>query len=381
MKDVYRQLCEVIPGGVNSAARAFPGLGRTPLVVQEAREDLLIDVNGKEYIDFCGSWGALIHGHTVPEEVYEQLSMGSSYGVSCLAEERLARKVVEMVPSIEQVRFVSSGTEATMSAVRLARAFTGRETIVKFAGNYHGHADPLLNITPLFPYNEPVQLSDNVAAVIVEPIAGNMGVIPAAPEFLQHLKKECERVGALLIFDEVITGFRVAAGGAQELYGIMPDLTCIGKIVGGGFPAAAFGGRREIMQQLAPVGPVFQAGTLSGNPVAMVAGFAALEKLTPQFYADLEEKTARFLAPIPNVQRVGSMFTLFFGDLPHNLDDVKKCDLEAFKHFFWELFDAGAYISPSQFEACFISAAHTEAHLQYAQQLLTSALSCLHTVA
>ena len=331
-KLIFENLCQFIPGGVNSPVRSCKGMGQLPLVADHGYEDLLVDADGKSYIDFCGSWGALIHGHAHPsilEGIGKRLKKGTSFGVTTAIEGELAEEVIRLVSSIEKIRFVSSGTEATMSAVRLARGFTGKEWIVKFSGNYHGHADFFLvqagsgllehtssassagipegavKHTISLPYNdresckklfEHPSFRNRIAAVIVEPIAGNMGVVPAEPAFLHYLREETERSGALLIFDEVMTGFRVHLKGAQEVYGIKPDLTCFGKIVGGGMPAAAFGGRKKIMDCLAPLGPVYQAGTLSGNPIAMEAGLQSLRLLQKEgFYEELQRKTNQLL--------------------------------------------------------------------------------------
>jgi len=407
---LYQRLCEVIPGGVNSPVRACLGVNQTPIVAASASRDRVIDVDGKTYIDFCGSWGALIHGHAHPKilsAARKRMGMGTSFGMTTDIEEQLARKIVQLVPSVEKIRFVSSGTEATMSAARLARGYTGRDLIVKFIGNYHGHADfflvqagsgvaylprsssagvpeEVVKHTLCLPYNDTEMCraclnhpdySHRIAAVILEPIAGNMGVVPAQPDFIQMLREETQKIGALLIFDEVITGFRVALQGAQSLYKVIPDLTCFGKIIGGGFPAAAFGGKREIMDCLAPLGDVYQAGTLSGNPVAMEAGLQALNMLERKsFYAELERKTNMITKPVREslvrkgamacVQQCGSMFTVFFGKKAvNNMDDARQLDLEMFGRFFRFLFSKGIYIPPSQHEAWFVSSVHEESHL------------------
>ncbi len=393
----FGSLCEHIPGGVNSGARAFVGLGQTPLIISSASGDTLTDVDGHTYFDLCCSWGPLIHGHAHPEvvaAVSEQLTRGMSYGITCEAEEKLARKVCELMPTIEKVRFVNSGTEATMSALRLARGFTQRDTIIKFVGCYHGHADFLLvqagsgvahlneassagvpremvKNTLCLPYNDIEALSaidERVAAVIVEPIAGNMGVVPATKEFLQVLREKTKECGALLIFDEVITGFRVGLGGAQELYGIEPDMTCLGKVVGGGFPVAAFGGSSEIMDHLSPMGQVYQAGTLSGNPVAMVAGLKTLELCeAPNFYQTIEAKARLLCDPLEEkvcVQRVGSMFTIFMTKGPvRNFADAKACDHKQFADLFGHLLHNGVYLSPSPYETLFVSGVHRDGEL------------------
>lgn len=414
---IYQSSLQLIPGGVNSPVRCFPGLGQTPLIAARGKGDLLWDVDGKQYVDFCGSWGALILGHApdrVVQAVREQVAWGSSFGLPTGEEERLAKKIVGHIPSIEKIRFVSSGTEATMSALRLARGYTHKSVIVKFDGNYHGHSDGLLvkagsgvahmnqaasskgipeeflRGTVSLPYNDTegcermIQGIEGLAAVIVEPIAGNMGVVPAKREFLEMLRRVTYEKGALLIFDEVISGFRVGLAGAQGLYGIKPDLTCLGKIIGGGFPAAAFGGRTDVMDHLAPLGQVYQAGTLSGNPVAMRAGFEVLLEIEREgFYEELERKTASFLAPIEKglrergrgcVQRVGSMFTLFLDrNEVRGIEDLGD-GMPTFSGFFRSLFERGVYIPPSPYEAWFISAAHTEENLEYASRVIVEML-------
>lgn len=422
-EEIFNRLKEVIPGGVNSPVRSCMAVKQMPLVVSHAKGDILYDVDGRSYIDFCGSWGALLHGHahpTILDAAEKRMRKGTSFGITTEIEEKLARKITEILPSIEKIRFVSSGTEATMSAVRLARGFTGRNLVIKFSGNYHGHADHflvqagsgVLGLSPTssskgipddmvkhtlsLPYNDEEALlsvfkehGKEIACVILEPIAGNMGVIPATHSFMKLLQKLTREYAALLIFDEVITGFRVAFKGAQSLYGIQPDLTCLGKIIGGGFPAAAFGGSKEIMDYLAPLGPVYQAGTLSGNPVAMEAGLQALllaEK--PGFYEDLQKKTDAFLHPIKAkmaemkmpacVQSVGSMFTLFFGlKEVNNLEDARKVDNGLFATFFQFLFEKGVYIPPLQCEAWFISTAHSEESLQKTQGYILQFLNDL----
>lgn len=414
-ESIYNKLCEVIPGGVNSPVRSCKEMGQLPLVAERAHGDCIVDADGRSYIDYCGSWGALIHGHAHPEVIEAaatRMRMGTTFGVTTAIEEKLARKIVHLIPSIEKIRFVSSGTEATMSAVRLARGFTGRELIVKFDGNYHGHADfflvkagsgvselnesssrgipaEMVQHTICLPFNDVEACralfnshGSQIAAVILEPIAGNMGVVAGSKEFMQLLRTETTRVGALLIFDEVMTGFRVAKGGAQELYGIKPDLTCLAKIVGGGFPAAAFGGRKEIMDYLAPLGPVYQAGTLSGNPVAMAAGLKTLELLDePGFYPYLAQKTQVITLPVQAllkergiaacIQQSGSMFTLFFGRTEvTNMDEARSLDKGAFARFFRYMFDNGVYIPPLQVEAWFVSHVHTQEHLERTRDLI-----------
>ena len=404
---VFKKNCAVIPGGVNSPVRSFKSVGmETPMIVASGKGDLIWDVDGHEYIDFCGSWGALILGHAHPEIVkaaQEQMALGSSFGIATAIEGEMAQKIVDLVPSIEKIRFVSSGTEATMTAMRLARGFTNRPKIVKFSGHYHGHSDSLLiqagsgvaglnsvatskGITPgviadtlCIPFNDFEaarslfrEQGDQIAAIILEPITGNMGVVLPKNGFLEMLREECSKTGALLIFDEVITGFRIGLQGVQGLYNITPDLTCFGKIVGGGFPAAAVGGAQEIMDFLAPLGPVYQAGTLSGNPVAMRAGLETLKIIErPSFYENLEKKTKRFttqLREIVNgkgcVQECASMFSLFFGLTEVNSkEDLKNLDEALFGKFFQYLFAKGIYIPPSSQEAWFIGEAHTQEHL------------------
>lgn len=420
---IYQDLCQVLPGGVNSPVRACKEILDPPMVVDRANKDLLIDVDGASFIDYCCSWGALIHGHAHPyiiQAVQKRISLGTSFGITTSIEGQLAHKIIECIPSIEKIRFVSSGTEATMSAIRLARGYTGRDLIVKFSGNYHGHADfflvqagsgvmglsptsssagipnDIVKHTICLPYNDinacyevlrDPEICQRIAAVIIEPVAGNIGVVPATCEFLQCLREETLKIGALLVFDEVITGFRVGLSGAQGLYGIKPDLTCLGKIIGGGFPAAAFGGRRDIMEYLAPLGPVYQAGTLSGNPVAMEAGLQALSLLEVDgFYQELERKTLILTEPIKEVlqkkkakaciQRVGSMFTLFFGQNEVcNSKEASLIDKEKFGHLFRFLFENGVYIPPSPFESWFISSVHEEVHLKKTRDLILKFIS------
>lgn len=414
----YQQLCQVLPGGVNSPVRSFKQLGIPPLVAERALGDIVYDVDGNEYIDYCGSWGPLIFGHAHPEivaAVQQRVAMGTTFGITTPIEGKLAQAIIEHMPSIEKIRFVSSGTEATMTAARIARGYTKRDLLIKFAGNYHGHADFFLiqagsgvfGLTPTssssgipedivrhtvcLPYNnidacrsfllDPDQRS-RIAAVIIEPIAGNMGCVPASLSFLQMLREVTTAIGAVLIFDEVINGFRVSLGGAQGLYGIDPDLTCLGKIIGGGFPAAAVGGKQELMECLAPLGTVYQAGTLSGNPVAMEAGLKTIEMLTrPGVYEELEAKTNIITQPVRDllqkrninacIQQVGSMFTLFFGKTEVScMEDAKGLDSEAFKRFFCYLFDRGLYFPPAQQEAAFVSLAHTQEHLERTRDLI-----------
>lgn len=416
---IYDNLCQVIPGGVNSPVRSFKSVAQSPMIVESAKGDLLFDADGHSYIDFCGSWGPLIHGHSHPEIIQaaqKRLAMGTTFGISTEIEEQIANKVTKLIDSIDKIRFVSSGTEATMSAVRLARGYTRREVVIKFDGNFHGHSDQFLvkagsgvlnsdqtsssagipkdmvRNTISLPYNDVEECRkfllapenrSKIAAVILEPIAANMGVVPPETNFLKMLRETTDEIGALLIFDEVITGFRVGLQGAQGLYGITPDLTCFGKIVGGGFPAAAFGGRKEIMDHLAPLGSVYQAGTLSGNPVAMEAGLKALTLLERSgFYNELEAKTEILTKPLEDfinknpalqicLQRVGSMFTLFFGRRSvKNAQEAQCCKPEQFTNFFQYLFNEGVYIPPMQQEAWFVSSAHTEENLILTRDLI-----------
>jgi len=406
---LFEQAQKVIPGGVNSPVRAFKGVGGTPLFISRAAGASVYDTDGTGYIDYVGSWGPMILGHAHPEvisTVIEAAKNGLSFGAPTEIETEMAEKISQIVPSIEKVRMVSSGTEATMSAIRLARGYTGREKIVKFEGCYHGHSDSLLvkagsgaltlgvpsspgvpaalaEQTLTLPYNniEAVEkfFAENgseIACLIVEPVAGNMNCIPPLPGFLKALRACCDASGTVLIFDEVMTGFRVALGGAQALYEITPDLTTLGKVIGGGMPVGAFGGKKEIMDYLAPVGPVYQAGTLSGNPVAMAAGLKTLELISKAgFYEQLSEKVRYLTAGLQKVadeaavpfttNMVGGMFGLFFTDQKKvsNFDQVMQCDQERFNRFFHGMLDNGIYLAPSAFEAGFVSAAHTTEQL------------------
>ncbi|MCL4850680.1 MAG: glutamate-1-semialdehyde 2,1-aminomutase [Bryobacteraceae bacterium] len=388
----------VIPGGVNSPVRAYKSVGGTPPFILRGEGAKVFDADGNEYVDYVGSWGPLILGHRHPAiiaGVEKALERGASFGAPTELEVELAEEICAAVPSIEMVRLVNSGTEATMSALRLARGFTGRDVTVKFEGCYHGHVDSLLvkagsgvatfgipdtagvprafsDTTIAVPYNsiaavESVfsQRGSEIAAVIVEPVAGNMGCVHPMPGFLEGLRDLTSRHGALLIFDEVMTGFRVAFGGAQQLYGIRPDLTTLGKIIGGGLPIGAYGGRREIMSQVSPLGPVYQAGTLSGNPLGVAAGLAMLRHLraNPWIYEQLEARTAELVDGAPagvTVNRIGSMFTFFFTDRPvTDYDSAKRSDTAQFARFFHWMLENGIYLAPSQFEAGFVSAAHS----------------------
>ena len=396
---LFQKAQKLIPGGVNSPVRAFRGVGGSPPFIARGQGSHLFDVDGNEYIDYVGSWGPLLLGHRHPvllEALREALEAGTSFGAPTDREVEMAEAICEAVPSIEMVRLVNSGTEATMSAIRVARGFTGRDVIVKFEGCYHGHVDSLLvkagsgvatlglpdspgvpksftDTTIALPFNSIDALEQafrargaQIAGVIVEPVVGNMGCVPPAPGYLQALREITARHGALLIIDEVMTGFRVAFGGAQQLYGIRPDLTTLGKVIGGGLPIGAYGGRADIMSRVAPAGPIYQAGTLSGNPLAVGAGLAMLRflKAHPETYAQLETRTAAICAAAPpgtTVNRVGSMFTIFFTNGPvTNWESAKKSDTQRFGAFHRRMLDRGIYLAPSQFEAAFVSAAHTE---------------------
>ncbi len=406
--EAYERACRVIPGGVNSPARAFGGVGGEPLFIQRGDGAYLWDLEGRRYTDYVASWGPLILGHCFPgvvAAIERAARTGSTFGAPTELETELAELVVAAVPSIEKVRFVSSGTEAAMSAIRLARGFTGRDKVIKFAGCYHGHVDSLLvqagssattlgtpsspgvpahttRDTLLVEFNDMEGLErvfrahgDKLAAVIVEPVVGNMGTVLPRDGFLESLRAETAKHGALLVFDEVITGFRLAYRGAQERLGIRPDLTVLGKILGGGLPVGAFGGRADIMDRMMPSGPVFQAGTLSGNPLAMASGIATLRRLASDPpYERLERLTTRLVrglheaaheAGIPHtVPHIGSMFTLFFNPAPvTNYTEAKRSDTAQFARFFWGMIERGVYLPCSQFEAAFVSAAHTEADI------------------
>lgn len=407
-RQAFEQAKKVLPGGVNSPVRAFKSVGLTPIYLDHGAGSRVFDIDGNHYIDYVGSWGPLIMGHAHPEVVsalQETASKGTSFGAPTLLETKMAELVAERVPSIDIVRMVNSGTEATMSAIRLARGYTGRSKIMKFEGSYHGHADSLLikagsgvatlglpdspgvpegvaANTIAVPYNDlaSVQLAferfgNEIAGVIVEPVAGNMGVVPPLPGFLEGLREITTRYGSLLIFDEVMTGFRVHIHCAQGRYGVTPDLTCLGKVIGGGLPVGAYGGKREIMEQIAPTGPIYQAGTLSGNPLAMTAGYTTLSLLTPEIYDRLERLSARleegFMenareAGIPcRINRVGSMVCPFFtSDEVVNYDTAKSSDLELFRRYFAAMITEGINIAPSQFEGMFVSGVHTEADIE-----------------
>ncbi len=417
---IFAEAQRYLPGGVDSPVRAFKAVGGTPPFIVSGRGSKLRDADGNEYIDYVCSWGPLILGHAYPSVVAalkEAVERGTSFGAPTELEVKLARTVTEALPSVEMVRFVNSGTEATMSALRLARAYTKREKIIKFAGCYHGHADGLLvrggsglatlgvpdspgvprgytDNTLVAPYNdlEAVrglfkEYPGEIAAIIVEPVAANMGVVLPQPGFLAGLREITRQQGALLIFDEVITGFRLAYGGAQTVYGITPDLTCLGKIIGGGLPAGAYGGRRDIMGMVAPAGPVYQAGTLSGNPLAMTAGLETVKALQePGVYARLEKKAAALEDGIRKeakksgsgvqVVRVASLLTVFFTSEPvTDYESAKKSDTARFARFFQDVLTHGVYLPPSQFEACFVSLAHNEDVIQRTVQVVGEAFS------
>jgi len=403
-KQLFLRASQILPGGVNSPVRAFQAVGGAPLFIRRASGAVMEDVDGNRFIDYVMSWGPLIHGHAprgLVRAVASAARHGTSFGAPTALEHELGERVRALVPSMERVRFVSSGTEATMSAVRVARAFTGRDKIIKFAGCYHGHGDAFLvkagsgattlgvptspgvtrssaSDTLLGRYNDLASVEalceahgPNIAAIVVEPIAGNMGVVPPSDGFLPGLRELSTRHGAVLIFDEVISGFRASAGGAQAIFGITPDLTCLGKIIGGGFPVGAYGGRTDIMNMVAPAGPVYQAGTLSGNPVAMTAGLWALKRLPPGLYRDLARRTSALVAGLADAARAarvslqinafGSVLTPFFTASPvRDYDSALAANTMAYAAFFRGMLERGVYPPPSQFEAWFISGAHTE---------------------
>lgn len=405
---LFARALELIPGGVNSPVRAFRAVGGTPLFIQSASGPTITDVDGRTFIDYVGSWGPMILGHADAEIVNELAAVaasGTSFGAPNELEIELAEEIIAAVPSIEMVRMVNSGTEATMSAIRLARGATGRDKLVKFEGCYHGHADSLLvkagsgvatlglpdspgvpaslaQHTLTVPFNDTAALEDifkrhqDIAAIIVEPVVGNMGCVPPQPGFLEFTREVTTRYGALLIFDEVMTGFRLARGGAQEVYGITPDITCLGKIIGGGLPVGAYGGRKELMRNIAPTGPIYQAGTLSGNPLAMKAGLLTLRRLKEEsIYQTLEQCSAHLCEGLSKAadeagiktttNRVGSMWTSFFTDKPvTNWATANRSDRELYGKFFHAMLDQGVYLAPSQFEAGFVSIAHTDAIIE-----------------
>ena len=427
----FAKACQLIPGGVNSPARAFGGVGGQPIFISRGEAAYLIDIDGNRYLDYCGSWGPLILGHSHPrvvQAVTEAMTRGASFGAPTELETELAELISQLMPSIEMVRMVSSGTEASMSAIRLARGYTGRDVIIKFAGCYHGHVDSLLvsagssattlgvpnspgipkgatQDTLVLRYNDVAALQETfkangikIAGIILEPVVGNMGLVTPTKDFLAELRILTDHHGALLIYDEVMTGFRLALGGAQAIQGIKPDVTVLGKIVGGGLPVGAYGGRADIMKKIMPAGPVFQAGTLSGNPLAMAAGLATLQELRDRPpYAHLEKLGAMLeaglnaLSPLSpggrgaggegdahHVQRVGSMWTLFFNADPViDYDSAKKSDAAKFGRFFWAMMDRGIYLPCSQFEAAFISAVHTEDNVRQTIAAAKEALAAI----
>ena len=410
-EQLFQDAQNLIPGGVNSPVRAFGAVGGTPVFFERAEGAYLFDVEGKRYVDYVLSWGPMILGHAHPDviaAVGEAIKSGLSFGAPTAIESEVARQIGNLVPSIDLVRMVSSGTEATMSALRLARGYTGRNTIVKFEGCYHGHSDSLLvkagsgaltfgvpsspgipqelaQHTLTLTYNDSdaveqlfAEHGEEIACIIVEPVAGNMNCIPPQPGFLETLRQQCSKYGAVLIFDEVMTGFRVSLGGAQAFYGVQPDLTCLGKVVGGGMPVGAFGGKREIMQQISPLGPVYQAGTLSGNPVAMTAGLTTLKLIQAAgLYELLSEKVSYLMTGLKQVAKdrgiplttnqAGSMFGLFFSEdeTITNYTQVMACNNSQFKTFFHKMIAAGVYLAPASFEAAFMSAAHSQADLDF----------------
>ncbi|MFW6257949.1 MAG: glutamate-1-semialdehyde 2,1-aminomutase [Halochromatium sp.] len=421
--DLFGAAQRHIPGGVNSPVRAFRGVGGDPVFFESAAGAYVTDVDGKRYIDYVGSWGPMILGHTHPEilaAVIERVTMGLSFGAPTELETLMADKVCELVPSMDLVRMTSSGTEATMSALRLARGYTGRDKVIKFEGNYHGHVDSLLvkagsgmltlgepsspgvpaalaELTLTLTYNDIEQvrqtfaeIGDQIACIIVEPVAGNMNCIPPVPGFLETLREVCDAHGAVLIFDEVMTGFRVARGGAQERYRVTPDLTALGKIIGGGMPVGAFGGKRAIMEQVSPLGPVYQAGTLSGNPIAMSAGLKTLELISePGFYDRVAAQTERLTNGLEerarasgigfSTNRAGAMFGLFFTDAGPvtNYAQATACDQDQFRRFFHAMLEAGVYLAPSAFEAGFVSGAHGDAEIDATLEAADKAFATL----
>ena len=423
--DLFAQAQKFIPGGVNSPVRAFKSVGGNPLFIKKANGPYIYDVDDKEYIDYIGSWGPMIAGHCnkkVLKAVHKAVDNGMSFGTPTQQEVTVAEKMCNLIPSMDMVRMVNSGTEATMSAIRLARGFTNRDKIVKFEGCYHGHADSFLvkagsgvltlgipgspgvpsavaDLTLTVPYNDLEALEvmmkahgDDVAAIIVEPIAGNMNMILPKDGYLQGMRDLCDKYGSVLIFDEVMTGFRVALGGAQAIYNITPDLTTFGKVIGGGLPVGAFGGRKDIMSHIAPLGPVYQAGTLSGNPVAMTAGSVMLDIIsTNGFYDDLAVKTQNLVDGLQSIAdknniafrtvNIGGMFGMYFSDDVniHNFDDLSKCDEGRFKKFFHSMLEQGVYLAPSAFEAGFVSSTHDEVTLSKTLKAATFAFSELST--
>jgi glutamate-1-semialdehyde 2,1-aminomutase len=421
--ELFSKAIEIIPGGVNSPVRAFRGVGGTPRFIKSARGATITDVDGRTYIDYVGSWGPMILGHADEEVVaaiQEVTAGGTSFGSPTELEVNLAQEVVDAVPSIEMVRMVSSGTEATMSAIRLARGVTGRTKLIKFEGCYHGHGDSLLvkagsgvatlglpdspgvpaalaQNTITLPFNDVAALEEtfaehkDIAAVIVEPVVGNMGCVPPQPGYLESLRKLTKASGALLIFDEVMTGFRVARGGAQELYNITPDITTLGKIIGGGLPVGAYGGSRELMNHIAPAGPIYQAGTLSGNPLSMTAGLVTLRRLRDKsVYQQLETSSRKLCEGLAAaaaeagiktvINRVGSMWTSFFTDeAVTNWKSADRCNRQQYGTFFHAMLDEGVYLAPSQFEAAFVSLAHSDTQINQTIAAASKAVTSIKT--
>lgn len=421
--DLFNKAQKFIPGGVNSPVRAFKGVGGEPLFIKKADGPYIYDADDKEYVDYIGSWGPMIAGHAnkkVLKAVHKAVDNGMSFGTPVEQEITVAEKMCALIPSLDMVRMVNSGTEATMSAIRLARGFTKRHKIIKFEGCYHGHADsflvkagsgvltlgipgspgvpePVADLTLTLPFNDLQALSevmkehgDDVAAIIVEPIAGNMNMVLPQEGYLQGMRDLCDQYGSVLIFDEVMTGFRVALGGAQELYKVTPDLTTFGKVIGGGLPVGAFGGRKDIMSHIAPLGPVYQAGTLSGNPVAMTAGSVMLDIISQEgFYADLDHKASLLVNGLSEIAKnnnipfhtvhIGGMFGVFFTEANqiNNFDDLSACNEQHFKQFFHNMLDQGVYLAPSAYEAGFISSTHDEITLNKTLKAATLALSQL----
>ncbi|ASN05091.1 glutamate-1-semialdehyde 2,1-aminomutase [Virgibacillus necropolis] len=420
--DAYKEAVDLMPGGVNSPVRAFKSVGMSPIFMESGKGSKINDIDGNEYIDYVLSWGPLIHGHAddrVIEKLKETAGKGTSFGAPTLIENKLAQLVIDRVPSIEMVRMVNSGTEATMSALRVARGYTGRDKILKFEGNYHGHGDSLLikagsgvatlglpdspgvpasiaENTITVPYNDIESLrlafanfGSEIAAVIVEPVSGNMGVVPPKDDFLQELRKITDDHGTVLIFDEVMTGFRVDYDCAQGFFGVTPDLTCLGKVIGGGLPVGAYGGKREIMEKVAPAGPIYQAGTLSGNPLAMIAGYETLKALTKESYAELNEKVDTLVAGFKQaaidfeiplyINRAGSMVGVFFTNEPvDNFESAKQSNLDYFAQYYRAMIEEGVFLPPSQFEGLFLSTAHTNEDIENTIKAIRNAFSALN---
>ncbi|WP_089760716.1 glutamate-1-semialdehyde 2,1-aminomutase [Halarsenatibacter silvermanii] len=418
-REEYERACQYLPGGVNSPARSFSSVREEPVFIERAEGSKVYDIDGNEYIDFVSSWGPMLFGHCqedVIEAVSEQLDKGTSFGAPTIVETEMAEEIADLIPTVDRVRMVNSGTEATMSAVRLARGYTGRDKIIKFTGNYHGHGDSFLikagsgpatlglpdspgvpedlaSLTISVPYNDEEAIQkvfekegDDIAAVILEPVAANMGVVPPQPGFLEFLRRITSEEGAVLIFDEVMTGFRVAAGGAQEYYEVEPDLTCLGKIIGAGFPVGAFGGKAEIMDEVAPKGPVYQAGTLSGNPLAMTAGLEMMKLIQQEgVYEELKNKSDYLREGMEELKReidlplsinqVGSLLSLFFTDeRVVDYETATSSDTELYAEYFQNMLRGGIYIAPSQFEAMFVSAAHSREELDETLEVMEASL-------